>query len=214
MSAVKTPEYGVGSFTLCRPWPCADVLGEVFRGIFIPLLLFPSCVGFHWGQSLCCRKRRWEGQITLQNQYKTMHIQGFPKTHSSTILYITVSFVITNIVKCKKKKNNGTTATLNNNFTSILSFWQSFSPQRQQLNHRERFSIVSMDKTGWWRPLLVLLHTHEVRPISELRGRVRRLWKGWGRGRQAFHCNETEQHVEHTHAHTKWQKIITPVAND
>lgn len=47
MSEVKTPEYGVGSFTLCRPWPCADVLGEVFRGIFIPPVLFPSCVGFH-----------------------------------------------------------------------------------------------------------------------------------------------------------------------
>ena len=83
------------------------------------------------------------------------------------------------------------------NLTSLPSFWRASSPQRQQLQQWEHFSFVSMDKTCWWRPLLVLLHTHEVRPISELRGCVRRLWKGWGRGRQAFHCNETEQDVEH-----------------
>lgn len=88
------------------------------------------------------------------------------------------------------------------NFSLTPSFWHAFSHQRQQLKQWEHFSIVSMDKTGGWRPLLVLLHTHEVRPISELRGCVRRLWKGWGRGRRAFHCKETERHVEHTQAHT------------
>lgn len=54
----------------------------------------------------------------------------------------------------------------------------------------------------------MLLHTHEVRPISELRGCVRRLWKGWGRGRQAFHCNETEQDVEHKQGTHKLNQLL------
>lgn len=38
----------------------------------------------------------------------------------------------------------------------------------------------------------MLLHTHEVRTVSELGGcGGGRLRMGWGRGRQAFHCNET-----------------------
>lgn len=89
----------------------------------------------------------------------------------------------------------------------IPSFCHEFSPHRQQLKYWEHFSIVSTDKTGWWMPLLVLLHTHEVRPVSELRGCVRRLWYGWGGGWQAFHCNETEQQDKHTETHVHKNKI-------
>ena len=65
-------------------------------------------------------------------------------------------------------------------------------------------------KTGWWRPLLVLLHTHEVRPISELRGCVRRLWRGWGRGWQAFHCKQKQSNMMNTQWHAQ-KKEMTKV---
>lgn len=67
---------------------------------------------------------------------------------------------------------------------------------------------MSMDKTRGWMLLLVLLHTHEVRPVSELRC-IRRLWKGRGGLRQAFHCNETEQHVQSQTRHSKKVKKTT-----
>lgn len=167
------PQSTEWAVSVCRPWPCADALGEVFGGIFKPPLLFPSCVGFHWGQGLCCRERRSDfipeakvklcSKIILHNGYLRFFKIKFP-------------------------------------FPILLHFFSSIPSD----NNYNTENIVSMDKTGWWRPLLVLLHTHEVRPIGELRGRVRRLWKGWGRVRQAFHCKETEQHVEHTlGTHTK-----------
>lgn len=57
--------------------------GQVFRGFFKPLLLFPSCVGFYWGQGLCCRKRMRKKSNYAPKITSASRWLGFPTCNNS-----------------------------------------------------------------------------------------------------------------------------------